>query len=535
MMRIYLYTFLCIIFCAVMHAQIGINTPLPNANTLLHISEKNNTKVNSAKGIILPRLNQQEIDNLAYEDPLVNPKKAKLTQNDNGLLVYNTSTNCFNFWHSKDEEWKTLCTKSGSLDDLEGDPEMSEYTFDCKDIIIEGNYMINQALDAEEYSNYLLVPVKVTKPGVYTFVGSTTNGFGYVASGVFTAPGDYTIKAVGQGTPSQEGPFALTLLSNHIEATCKSTVTILGPNSIGGKLHITRKMKILAIGNWGAFESNVQIGLDNGKSIAQSQYNFGQLSNSIVDYVGWEDFNSITNGEDLKTSWFNRQINRDKIKELLTKTPTYAPYDILIIHTNFGFGDDSKGGASNNLYSTLFSDYLDNGGVILMYGGSVRSSALNDAFFQKVFPQSPAGTFKLTEGAPVSIKGPGYSFTNVKDLNIAGPFGDIRNKSWLPAYTRDRMNHFCYYYGNLPMDKIVVLSTDGTASNVTAFRHTSKHLLWVGDSAFFSSSGFNKDYRTKHPLSQPLFNGPVYNSIFYANNLAWALSMAQTSGINTRP
>lgn len=529
-MKKYLYTLIFLILYTVTYSQVSFNTATPNKNTLLHISEENIDGITVPKGILLPRLNQSEIDILTYIDPLVSPKVIRLTDDDNGLFVFNTTSKCYNYWQSKEQSWKTICTKTGDIDDLEGDLGVAEFDLDCSNVNIDGNYMINQPLDAN-LSNYLIIPVTVTKPGTYTFAATTTHGFGFVTSGLFTTKGKFTLKVPGQGTPDAEGSFPIDFTLNSTKLTCTAAVQVLGPNTIGPEIKITRKMKILTLGgHWGSFDSFAwAVDSNQGGAIIKSPLNFGNQKNSVVNYVGWEDVNIITNTNSSKSSIFKKPVTRDKIKEMLTKTATNVPYDIVIIHSYFTFDDDNN----NNFYAGIFNDYLNNGGVVLMYSGSSFANSLNNSFFDLVFGAA-SGPHKGARSAIVNRDAVGYSFTNESDTNLKGPFGDLRKKHWLPSNQIDSNNHYGFSYSSLPANEIVILSNDGTTNNVTAFRHKTKNLVWVGDIGFFEGYGLNKDIRNGYPLSRALRNGSVYNSPFFANSLAWALITAQTTGINTK-
>lgn len=532
-MKKYFYTIVLFILCTVTYSQISFNNTLPNNNTIVHISEQDGNGITVPKGILLPRLTQNEIDGLTYVDPLAPLKVVKLTAAEDGLLVFNTTTKCYNFWNTKDQSWKTICTKSGAPDDLESDLGLAEFDLDCTTVNVEGNYMINQPLDAD-LSNYLIIPITVTKPGKYTFVAATTNGFGYVSSGLFTTKGNFTIKVLGQGTPTTEGNFAIDFTINTTKLACTSTVQVLGPTTIGNKLKITRKMKVLALGNWGPFDSNsLSNNYNQGTGIMRSAINFGKLSNSVVDYVGWEEMNLMTNTTDLNSSMYTKQGNMTNIKEMLTKTPTTPAYDIVIIHTNFGFGTDAKFDGVIKFYADLLDEYLTNGGVVLMYSGSPRSLRFNNIVFEKVFGANP-GTYNLTKANTVNRSAQGYPLNIDSSINIKGPFGDLGGSHWLPSQEETTNNHFGYYYNNLPANQILALSNDGNPTHITSFQHKTKHLFWVGDGYFFGGYGINKDVRNSYPLSKALAAGRAYNSPYFANNIAWALLMAQTSGINTR-
>ncbi|WP_419486742.1 hypothetical protein [Chryseobacterium bernardetii] len=192
------------------YGQVGINTDKPNAYAGLHVSErKDPASANPDKysGILIQRYTEEQRD-------------AQLTPNmgasQNSLLIYNTTEDCYNYWNNADQEWKSLCGKLGK----------SQFTFDCAAIQVKGTYVQGRELTI---SNYLSIPVTVTKAGEYTFLATTANGYSFFASGTFFNTGSYTIQAAGQGTPVAVQTDNLAINANGIDVTCTPvrTVTVL--------------------------------------------------------------------------------------------------------------------------------------------------------------------------------------------------------------------------------------------------------------------------------------------------------------------
>lgn len=88
-------------------AQVGINTSDPNKATVLDINS-------NAKGILIPRLSDAERNtNLADNDPLTIPPAGVANINlSAGTLIYNTSTNRFEFWDGL--VWRQLFVATSS-------------------------------------------------------------------------------------------------------------------------------------------------------------------------------------------------------------------------------------------------------------------------------------------------------------------------------------------------------------------------------------------------------------------------------------
>ncbi|WP_156907115.1 hypothetical protein [Epilithonimonas caeni] len=192
------------------YGQVGINTDKPNAYAGLHISERMDpasADPDKYSGIIIQRYTEAQRD-------------AQLTPNmgasQNSLLIYNTTEDCYNYWNNAEQEWKSLCGKLGK----------SQFTFDCTALQVNGTYVEGRELTA---SNYLSIPVTVTKAGEYTFLATTTNGYSFFASGTFLNTGSYTIQATGQGTPVAVQTDNLAINANGIDVICtpERTVTVL--------------------------------------------------------------------------------------------------------------------------------------------------------------------------------------------------------------------------------------------------------------------------------------------------------------------
>ena len=193
--------------------------------------------------------------------------------------------------------------------------------------------------------------------------------------------------------------------------------------------------------------------------------------------------------------------------------------------------------------AAMYKNFMDNGGVLIaiiednVYTGASQRNLMNAVFGV----QSPAIT--CTTSATLNGAGSVYQFTNVNDIILNGPFGDIRGKHWgEDASVTGIVDHL----PNLP-DLVMYsngddLSGQHTNAGMSAFRY--KNLIYIGDSGFLSSSNrsseisdpricpFMIDNITKTPIPKPNYGRssahryPVYNSIFFGNIMAWAIMQA---------
>ncbi len=120
------------------NGAVGINTSSPNLNSVLDVVSGNNNK-----GILIPRLTESQRNAIVINKP-----------KDDGLTIYNTTEDCFNYWSFADDEWKSVCGQLGK----------GLFTIDCSATQAMGSYVKGKELTS---SNYLSVKVNVTKVGNY--------------------------------------------------------------------------------------------------------------------------------------------------------------------------------------------------------------------------------------------------------------------------------------------------------------------------------------------------------------------------------
>ena len=202
-----------VLFSIWANGQVGINTDKPNTSAGLHISErKNPTSATPDKfnGLIIQRYTTAE-------------RNANFTPgvSEEGLTIYNTDEKCYNYYQSAYQQWLSLC---GTL-------APAVYTVDCSQIRVLGTYTEGTALNN---TNYIRVPVTVTKIGTYHIVGKTANGYYFEKSGVFPNTGTFTITLDGFGGPvaptSAPGDQLIMVYNEKEDTSCTKYI-----NPIKGK------------------------------------------------------------------------------------------------------------------------------------------------------------------------------------------------------------------------------------------------------------------------------------------------------------
>jgi hypothetical protein len=91
----------------------------------------------------------------------------------------------------------------------------------CAPITVNGFYIHSKPLDN---ANTVVVQVNVTTPGAYTLSTNSVNGFGFSASGVFTASGLQNVTLRGSGIPVVQGTTTITPRTG--PSFCNFSVTV---------------------------------------------------------------------------------------------------------------------------------------------------------------------------------------------------------------------------------------------------------------------------------------------------------------------
>lgn len=154
----------------------------------------------SDKGILIPEMST------ANRNQIASPA--------DGLLIYNTSTGCYNYYKTGISKWLSICGQE--------DPAIFSIT-DCSvPSGAQGTYTQGTSLNS---SNTYTIKVNISQTGPYTILGTTGNGYSFSKSGTFTSTGNQTLVLEGQGTPST-GPAinTLTLVFNGSPAAMPCTL-----------------------------------------------------------------------------------------------------------------------------------------------------------------------------------------------------------------------------------------------------------------------------------------------------------------------
>lgn len=612
------YLIIFLLFIYTLNAQVGIGNEFPDPQTMLDItSPKNN------KGILIPRLSQKQRDSI---DTAVSK---------NGLLIFNTTENCFNYWNKIEARWISIC----------GNKLNADFSIDCSTIKVLGNYVNDEALTSE---NKIAVTVHVTKPGPYTInaVSSPDNRYFFSKSGEFLSTGTYTIEIPGYGTPIDFTPennsgdeFTLTTHEINEGNSCKFNVIV--------KQRVMKSAYNLdcsSISVKGTYISGSQLSPKNyiEATISFNRINIGaplSLYTNIVDGIGFKTENLTLEGDEQQnnnniitqtvklqgygipegyspkelTIYSNSELSAtcsasvpmtyyyDYVKLYATGAGVYnalstGPYGgnlSLMVNSSENFGPSPnsivkfKGWIDNkNILDSpketeledlllgdnppdilitgqtseislksapIYVEYLKRNGIVLLF---IEDQSRVERFFKALYPDLPIKGSLYTDQKGIGIV---WDFTDADSSVLNGPFGDIRGKKWGDDTSQTAVLE------SLPIEDLEIFS--GTEDGrISAFKHKKYNLIFVGDGGFNSSltnypnkmngndaSSYKypmlidkvtiNDYTYPYyPIPKPNYGnvnigGPIhtiYNSIFTANAIAWAIETAQTNGINSQ-
>lgn len=138
------------------------------------------------RGFLLPRMSTEERSAISIVD--IKP----------GLMVYNTTIDCIEFYSASHQMWLSLCG------DEKAPAELEISSANCNNITISGNYAEGVFLNSR--ANVINLQVSVSVGGTYqieaeAYNGNAKNGYSFVGNGSFPTAGIYNVTLRGSGTP----------------------------------------------------------------------------------------------------------------------------------------------------------------------------------------------------------------------------------------------------------------------------------------------------------------------------------------------
>ena len=283
----------------------------------------------NTKGFLAPRMTTGQRDAI----PVAN--------RTDGLLIFNTTTNCFNYWTATMATWLSIC----------GTPPPAVMDLTCAEIKVNGDLMQGVGLNA---NNFISIPVNVQQPGTYEVVASTENGYYFTTSGSFPNAGKYTLYLPGFGTPrngyAPNDNGDLVTIKVHGKPLNNCEVYSFVENA-----HVDYELDCATLSTEGDFMIGIALGTANKL----------KLTVEVVNPGYWSMWTNTVNGYSFSGTGNFETIGRHEVILTSSGTPVASGTDNFILSSN----SDNLVKVCNNLsvvvrpvaYEMLCSEAVING------------------------------------------------------------------------------------------------------------------------------------------------------------------------------
>lgn len=217
----------------------------------------------NSKGMLISRLTT------AQRDAIV---PANLS---NGLLIFNTTTGCFDYWNGNQNLWMSMCGTQPPA-------ALSIAVADCNQGMISGTYKQGLALTS---SNFMTIPVVVTQPGTYTLSATTSNGYYFNTSGAFPTAGSYVLNLPGVGTPNMG--YDAGDAGDVVKVSLNGTVSSCAPNIFVERAAIDYALNCGSVTNSGVYNIGLPLTATNKITLSLNVTNIGFWSISTNTVNGY--------------------------------------------------------------------------------------------------------------------------------------------------------------------------------------------------------------------------------------------------------
>jgi hypothetical protein len=354
----------------------------------------------------------------------------------------------------------------------------------------------------------------------------------------------YTVKLQGVGTPEKGGYSFFNLTSEGVHlATNESTIRSEYPKQVRVLTGYANKsiwMNAFYQGTYGyATESG------GSQQMLATEANFSL--NGTVPIAGFDKTQYRMGTYDLTTT--TQTFPRSFVNDLNAAVAGGTMPDIVILGFEYNLLDPAI---------AALKSYIDAGGVVIMFVDDINhgNTVNNIKLCQQLLT---ASTLTVRNGLSYGTGGAGttYPFASTTDagqqapeapagatpgdLVMNGPFISLFGQRWgEDASTTAGVS------GISNTEPIVVYSYGregyGTG-DVTSFRMKEKGLFYVGDGGFLSQSNKRDGSSSIEPfwidndglpIPNTRYSPTVYNSLFFANIMYWAIDYAEFHGPNNR-
>lgn len=335
-----------------------IGTPdTPESSVILELESAN-------KGFLAPRMSTVQRDAIPQN------------QLPDGLLIFNTTTGCINYWTGLQATWLSLC----------GTPPpavVSVTDLQCNAIKTE-SLKQGTALDS---SNKLLIPVTVSQAGTYDILVKTDNGYYYHSAGTFPSIGNYDLILQGVGSPITgynvgEKGDQMTVTINGKDSNCK-------PHTFVQKADVAYELNCASI----TLEGDLFIG------VPLTDKNKLTLELDVKNTGNWNIRTNTVNGISYSGSGSFTTLGVQKIELLGRGTPVQAGPVQLVLTSNSASGNTNCPGIEAVVKDVALTMNCTD---ITVKGAYKESIALNDANYIVV---------------PVKVIAPGKTTISTNSVN----------------------------------------------------------------------------------------------------------------------
>ena len=388
------------------------------------------------------------------------------------------------------------------------------YSLNCSSVQVNGVYVVNKSLDITNTITLQLTDVDPAAFGATWMIETNTvDGIKFTGAGIIGA-NPQTITLYGSGKPTSYREKNLTITGNSQSDVTECTASVI---------IAYKAMKILSMGGYRNEYGYSFNGTAASHNMLMEPRNYGLLPESRVKV---ENIVLTRNGEDFLENT-STPAALASLQTALAENP-----DIVITGVYF---------YPSQAMADELANYLKKGGVLLMYMENVGGSPI---YSMRILSSVFGGSYTSSD---IGAAGNVYKFSLTDEEPLNGPFGDIRGLQWGEDASPTEG------IWGLPSGDITTYSNGydiatntGDVTATTVFRHKTLNLIFVCDGGFNSNNGgtsaticpFKID-ANNFPISKIYGRSnadlPVYNSVFTANAIAWAMRQAQFSGINRQP
>ena len=215
------------------------------------------------KGLRLPHIDDAQLDVLAAQI-----KAANLPLNGEGLLIYNPSCGCMEYWNGS--MWISLCEASST-------PEVEIDAPICNRIRLKGEYYKNAPLGS---NHSLTLYLNVIKTGSYNLNASSGNGYYFQKSGVFSETGMIEVTLDGYGIPAEintDGDI-LTLTCNGKEFAEVCTIKVKVETLTMGYIADCDNIEV-----FGEYQTRKYMNSENFVKVPINIFETGSIVNDVIN------------------------------------------------------------------------------------------------------------------------------------------------------------------------------------------------------------------------------------------------------------